>query len=213
MAQGPEGCFRKGQPFFHGLFAVWASQRVGHNGRMVHPQIRHCASPALVAGLLFSLCLSMGTAQAQDSRSVFRCPGPPVLYTDSLTPQEARDRGCRTIEGAPITIVQAPPKPKLTASGSAPSGAGARTSETRVDAASQRARDTDSRRILGDELSREEERLKAMQADYNNGEPERRGDERNYQRYTDRVAEMKVAILRKEADIAAIKREIAKLPQ
>jgi hypothetical protein len=41
-----------------------------------------------------------------------------------------------------------------------------------------------------------------MQKDYNNGEPERRGDERNYQRYLDRVAEMKAAITRKEADIA-----------
>jgi PAS domain-containing protein len=43
-----------------------------------------------------------------------------------------------------------------------------------------------------------------MQKDYNNGEPERRGDERNYQRYLDRVAEMKAAITRKEADIAAL---------
>jgi len=51
-----------------------------------------------------------------------------------------------------------------------------------------------------------------LQKDYNNGEPERRGDERNYQRYIDRVAEMKLAIARKEADIAALKREIAKLP-
>ena len=39
-------------------------------------------------------------------------PGPPVLYTDALGAQEARDKGCRTIEGTPITIVQAPPKPR-----------------------------------------------------------------------------------------------------
>ena len=211
MALGRKGCFRKGQPFFHALFAVWAARRLRHNGPMVHPQTRHRAGPALAAGLLFSLCLT--AVQAQDARQVVRCPGPPVLYTDTLTPQEARDKGCRTIEGAPITIVQAPPKPKPTASGPAPSGAGSRTADTRVDAASQRSRDTDSRRILGDELSREEERLKSMQAEFNNGEPERRGDERNFQRYADRVAEMKAGILRKEADIAAIKREIAKLPQ
>ena len=180
---------------------------------MVHPQTRHCAGPALAAGLLFSLCLFLGpgVARAQEGRQVVRCPGPPVLYTDTLTPQEVREKGCRTIEGAPITIVQASPKAKPTASSSAPSGAGARTADTRVDAASQRSRDTDSRRILGDELSREEDRLKAMKAEFNNGEPERRGDERNFQRYTDRVAEMKAAMLRKEADIAAIKREIAKL--
>lgn len=51
-----------------------------------------------------------------------------------------------------------------------------------------------------------------MKREYNNGEPERLGNERNYQKYLDRVAEMKSGIARKEADIAAIKRELAKLP-
>jgi SMC interacting uncharacterized protein involved in chromosome segregation len=82
-----------------------------------------------------------------------------------------------------------------------------------VDPAEQRARDTDARRILGDELRREEDRLATLRKDYNNGEPERNGDERNYQRYIDRVAEMKAAIARKEADVAALKRELSKLPQ
>ena len=52
-----------------------------------------------------------------------------------------------------------------------------------------------------------------MQKEYNNGEPERLGDERNYQKYLDRVADLKAAIARKESDIAAIKRELSKLPQ
>ena len=56
------------------------------------------------------------------------------------------------------------------------------------------------------------EKLAQLQKEYNNGEPERRGDERNYQKYLDRTAEMKAAISRKESDIAAIKRELAKLP-
>ncbi len=47
--------------------------------------------------------------------------------------------------------------------------------------------------------------------EYNNGEPERQGNERNYQKYADRVAEMRSAITRKEEDIAAIKRELSKL--
>ena len=51
-----------------------------------------------------------------------------------------------------------------------------------------------------------------MQKEFNNGEPERLGSERNFQRYLDRVAEMKAAITRKEADIAAIRRELGKLP-
>jgi len=55
-------------------------------------------------------------------------------------------------------------------------------------------------------------RLAELRREYNNGEPERLGNERNYQKYLDRVADLKSSIARKEADIAAIKRELAKLP-
>lgn len=155
-----------------------------------------------------------GTAGA--GSQVYRCPGPPVLYTDAITPTEARDRGCRTIEGAPITIVQGRrPAASGAAAGAQPPAGGsaaARGGDTRVEPNAQRQRDTEARRILQEELKREEERLAALNKEYNNGEPERRGDERNYQRYIDRVAEMKAALARKEADIAALKREIAKLP-
>ncbi len=145
--------------------------------------------------------------------AVYRCPGPPVLYTDALTPEEARDRGCRTIEGAPITIVQTS-KPRPPASvGSAPVPASAsRPGDPKVDPSAQRQRDSDARRILEAELRREEERLAGLKRDYANGEPERRGDERNFQKYLDRVAEMKAGISRTESDIAALKRELAKLP-
>ena len=147
---------------------------------------------------------------AQD-KPVYRCPGPPVLYTDAVTPQEAREKGCRTIEGAPITIVPAT-KPR-TPPPAASSGVVGRSGDSnRVDPSDQRARDSDARRILGEELRREEDRLAQLRRDFNNGEPERNGDERNYQKYLDRVAEMKAAIARKEADIAAIKRELGKLP-
>jgi hypothetical protein len=51
-----------------------------------------------------------------------------------------------------------------------------------------------------------------MQKEFNNGEPERRGDEKNFQKYQDRVAELKASIARKESDIAALRRELAKQP-
>ncbi|HUP05981.1 MAG TPA: hypothetical protein VMU47_02445, partial [Caldimonas sp.] len=75
-----------------------------------------------------------------------------------------------------------------------------------------RARDSDARRILESELKNEEQRLAEMEKEFNNGEPERLGNERNFQKYQDRVAEMRSAIARKQSDIAAIKRELAKLP-
>jgi hypothetical protein len=150
-------------------------------------------------------------ASAQSGNTVvYRCPGPPPLYTDAITPQQAKERNCRTIEGAPVTVVQTPkPRPVLAPS---PSAAASRPADSRVDPAAQRERDSDARSILEAELRREEERLAEMKREYNNGEPERQGNERNYQRYLDRVAEMKAAIARKEGDIAAIKRELAKLP-
>lgn len=169
------------------------------------------------AATLATLTLASVAATAQApaaaaASQVYRCPGPPVLYTDALSPQEARERGCRTIEGTPITVIQAQ-RPAARAPGQASAANGAaRPADARVDPLAQRARDAEARRILADELRREEDRLAALQKEFNNGEPERRGDERNYQRYLDRVAEMRAAITRKEADIAALKREIAKLP-
>ena len=168
-----------------------------------------CCLAVLTLAVLLPL-MSIRPAQAQD-KPVYRCPGPPVLYTDALGAQEARDKGCRTIEGALITIVQSP-KPRPGSSNSSGAAAAAsRPGDSRVDPAAQKARDSDARRILADELKREEDRLAAMQSEYNNGEPERRGDERNYAKYAERAADMKAAIQRKEADIAAIKRELAKL--
>jgi hypothetical protein len=140
---------------------------------------------------------------------VYRCPGNPVLYTDALSAKEARDKGCRTLEGAPITVVQGS-KPRAAASGPAQPRTGP---DQRVNPDDQRARDSDARRILESELKREEEKLAQMQKDYNGGQPERNGDEKNYQKYLDRVADMKAGIARKESDIAAIRRELSKLPQ
>ena len=79
-------------------------------------------------------------AWAQSSPAVYRCPGPPVLYTDALTPAEAKEKGCRLIEGAPVTVVQVPKARPQAAASPAPRG-----SEARVDPASQRQRDADER--------------------------------------------------------------------
>jgi len=158
--------------------------------------------PILASCLLFAVT---ATAVSAEEKTVYRCPGNPVLYTDTLSAKEAKEKGCKTLEGAPITVVQGLRPAK------AASGSGARSSSEKIDPNDQRARDSDARRILEAELKKEEERLAEMQKAYNNGEPERQGDEKNYQKYIDRVAEMKAGILRKESDIAAIRREIAKL--
>lgn len=146
-------------------------------------------------------------AQSGDSgKPVYRCPGSPVLYTDTLSAKEAKEKGCRTLEGAPITVIQSV-KPRT----GAPVPAASRGEGSKVEANEQKARDTDARRILEDELRKEEAQLAALQKEFNNGEPERRGDEKNFQKYQDRVADMKASIARKESDVAALKRELSKL--
>jgi hypothetical protein len=200
-ASAPPSEHGKAAPERAAFFVAQPAPPLRHNLRM--------KSPLDSRFILCVLALAAGAASAQDAKPVYRCPGPPVLYTDAMSAQEAKDKGCKTIEGAPITIVQAV-KPRLAspAAASAP-----RSGDTKVDPASQRARDSDARRILADELRAEEERLAAMKADFNNGEPERKGDERNFAKYQERVNEMRAAIQRKEADVLALRREMAKLSQ
>lgn len=168
----------------------------------------------LRCGLLWLTPLTAATALAQatasTASSVYRCPGKPVLYTDSISAKEAKERGCTLLENTPITVIQSTKPRPATAVASVASGA---PPIVRIDPAEQRARDSDARRILEAELRREEDRLASMKLDFNNGEPERRGDEKNYQKYQERVADLKAALARKESDIVALKRELGKQPQ
>lgn len=179
-----------------------------------HPQFSTLQDLRPAAALAFATLLATLPAAAMaQAGTVYRCPGPPVLYTDALSAEEARNRGCRTVEGAPITVIQAT-KPRPVASGAAPGAAppaASRSGDAKVDPSAQRQRDSDARRILEGELKREEDRLAELRREYNNGEPERLGSERNYARYLERVSSLKDSIQRSEADVAAIKRELAKL--
>ena len=147
----------------------------------------------------------LGTAQANDV--TYKCPN--HVYSNTISAKEAKDKGCTVLDNAPISVIQSiKPRPAPRAASGEASGGG------RVDPADQRARDTDARRILEAELKREEDRLAQMKLEYNNGQPERQGNEvKNFQKYLDRVADMKTALARKEGDVAALKRELAKYPQ
>ncbi|PKO41244.1 MAG: hypothetical protein CVU30_14745 [Betaproteobacteria bacterium HGW-Betaproteobacteria-3] len=134
---------------------------------------------------------------------IFRCGNE---YTNNAT--EAQARGCKPLEGGNITVIQgtkpAPPAPARQASGS--QGAG------RVDSVEQRNRDADARAILEAELKKAEARQAELRKEYNNGEPDKLGPEtRNYQKYLDRVAEMKANLDRTESDIAGIRRELGRM--
>jgi hypothetical protein len=161
--------------------------------------------PVLAAAVLACGAISAAPPETADASVMYRCPGND--YKNTITAKEAEKLGCRKIEGAPVTIIQMT-KPRTGSAVPTTSAA----SGAKVDPVAQRARDSDARRILEGELKSEEDRLATMQKDFNNGQPERQGDEKNYQRYLDRVEEMRAAIARKQSDIAALRREIQKLP-
>jgi len=81
----------------------------------------------------------------------------------------------------------------------------------RVDSTEQKARDADRRAILTDELNTETRKLADLRKEFNNGEPERRADERNAAKYQERVAGLKDSIARAESNVEMLKRELANI--
>ena len=117
-------------------------------------------------------------------------------------------KGCQRVDLPGITVVPAPVAPKKAA---APRATSSPADFPKVDDSTQKARDSDRRQILQNELKSEELKLTDLKKEYNNGEPERRGDERNYAKYQDRVAQMKESISRSEKNIEALQRELSNL--
>jgi hypothetical protein len=148
------------------------------------------------SSVTLALMLACGSVQADDN---FKCVDEHggVTYTNVGT-----GKGCTKIAVDPVVIpgFKAPTK-----AGPTPAGF------PKVDNSTQKARDSDRKRILEDELHDKEAQLAVLKREYNNGEPERQGDERNYQRYLDRTERLKSDIARAESDIASIRNEIGKV--
>ena len=152
----------------------------------------------LVAAALLVLAAS-GAQAAQDI--YYRCPN--NVFTNTLTPKEADAKGCKAMEAQQPTTI---PAPKSRPAAVVSPG----TAASRVEAQEQKSRDTDARKILQDELIKAQAQLDVLQKEYNNGQPERQGNEKNYQKYVERTAELKAQIERTQSDINAITRELAK---
>lgn len=154
---------------------------------------RHTALGALAV----LACLAGPAARAEGT--VYKCvePNGGVLFTDTSRP------GCKLLD-----LPNAIPAPAARR-GPAIQQSVSPANFPRVDNAAQRARDNDRREILEDELRSEEKKLADLKREFNNGEPERNGNERNYAKYQERVAQMRDNLARAAKNVEALKREIA----
>ena len=149
---------------------------------------------------LFALTALAGTlvlqpASAQDK--IYRCGNE---YTHNVS--DAKARGCKLVEGGNVTVLQAT-KPAAAPAATSPANA------PKVSDADQKARDSDRRAILQDELRKAEGKLAELRKEYNGGAPQKSALElRNTQVYQDRVTELKANMDRAQADVDGIRREL-----
>jgi len=162
--------------------------------------------------VLIPLLLTALSAPAHAQDRIYRCGNE---YTN--TAPSPKTPGCKLMDGGNVTVVQgtrpatAAPAKAVVASAnfSATSPAGA----PRVNASEQKSRDSDARQILESELKKSETRQAELVKEYNNGLPDKRGDETsNSQKYLDRVMELKSNLARNESDLAGIRRELGRVP-
>ena len=152
------------------------------------------------------LALVLVATCTQVQGQIYRCGNE---YTNTVT--EANKGHCKLVEGGNVTVVQGFKAPA--AAGQPVRVAAVNPSGNRTDSAEQRGRDSDAKLILESELKKAESRHAELQREYNGGEPEKRGDEaRNYQKYQDRVADIKASMARNESDIVGIRRELSRVP-
>lgn len=166
--------------------------------------------------LLLALTACVWPAVSWTQDRIYRCGNE---YTNNVA--QAKERGCKLIEGGNVTILgttpvvrSAPPKSSSSPASAGTSAASSPANAPKVASNEQRARDADARAILEAELRKTEVRLADLRKEYNDGAPQRTPlEENNPQAYTLRTAELKASIARSEADIEGIKRELARLPK
>ncbi len=158
--------------------------------------------------ILFSfvcgLALAAGSVAAtSEPQRIYRCGN---AYTNQPDPTA----NCKPLAGGSVTVIEGTRvqgSQSVTPAGNASGGAGA----VKVDGAEQRQRDAQAQVVLQTELQRAQQQQAELLREWNNGEPERRADEfKQPQKYQERVAQLRAALQRVQADVAGLQRELAR---
>ncbi|PUE30693.1 hypothetical protein B9Z35_06445 [Limnohabitans sp. Jir61] len=172
--------------------------------------LRHSSSidRVLREALLLGVCLAAWSANAtSEQQHIYRCGN---AYTNQPDPAG----NCKPLVGGSVTVIEGTRvQGPQAASSSVNAGGGSSVGAARVDSADQRQRDLHAQVVLQAELQRAKQQQAELLREWNNGEPERRADEhRQPQKYQERVAQLRVALQRIDADVAGLQRELARLP-
>ena len=178
-------------------------QRLGASitaSTLMNTPFRHSLAASVV--LFFNL---LWQAPAMAQSEVFVCMNANGTREYKNT---GETKGCKRVDMQGVTMIPSVTPPRKPASPTTTAAVNTPGDFPRIDTGTQKARDNDRVQILTDELRNEEKKLATLRQEYNNGEPERRGDERNYAKYQDRTAALKDDVSRTEKNIEALKREI-----
>jgi len=164
-----------------------------------------CDAQSVRASWVLALGLSLATwpiLAASEPQRIYRCGN---AYTNQPDPSLS----CKPLAGGSVTVIE----------GTRVQGSQAVTPLThasgvsaKVDSTEQRQRDAQAQAVLQAELQKAQRQHVELLREWNNGEPERRADEhRQPQKYQDRVAQLRSALQRTEADVAGLQRELSRL--
>jgi hypothetical protein len=152
--------------------------------------------------IVFLLCAA--TAQAETCK--FLDSEGHVIYsnTPNAPPKGAKKIKCFDDPGPKAAPAAAKPA-------SPQAGSPGQEKLPRIDEQTQKARDSDRRRILEQELADEQSKLAEAKKQLEEQEAQRVGGEKNYQRYLDRIQPFQATVAGHERNIEAIKRELSEL--
>jgi hypothetical protein len=155
---------------------------------------------------LASLLFAWPACASSEQQRIYRCGN---AYTNQPDPAA----NCKPLAGGSVTVIEGTRvqgQPAVSAQVNASGGNS--VGSAKVDSAEQRQRDTQAQAVLQAELQKAQQQHVALLREWNNGEPERRADEfRQPQKYQDRVAQLRSALQRTEADLAGLQRELSRL--
>ena len=155
---------------------------------------------------LFAICFfSLAAHYAQAQSDVFVCVDD---HGNKEYKNTGATKGCKRIDLSNVTVIAAPRRGPVVAQTASIKPSGSPGDFPKIDSSTQKTRDNDRRQILLDEMKIEEGKLADLKKEFNGGEPERQGNERNYAKYQERVASMKEDIGRTEKNIEALRREL-----